>query len=163
MVYDSKLDPQLALLKRLFDQGKLDAAAYRQELQTLGVNPAEVLEPPSAPKLSDLRERLKRLGDTQLDTLIIDGFPDLADELSRGLRKSEKINLLLDLVRRQLERIPVLERALDHIPDACDPKDAPACYLNYVIEANQRLPLPRSAGVLHPNREAAPELGGKFA
>ncbi|MCD4739447.1 MAG: SUMF1/EgtB/PvdO family nonheme iron enzyme [Anaerolineae bacterium] len=50
--------------------------------------------------LSDLRDRLARLDDVQLAALCLDRFPEVYDQFSRGLRRNEKINLLLDHCRR---------------------------------------------------------------
>lgn len=60
-----------------------------------------VVESPStAPKLVSLRSSLERLDDVQIDTLCLDHFPEVFDKFSRGLRRDEKINLLLDHCRR---------------------------------------------------------------
>ncbi len=47
-----------------------------------------------------LRARLQRLDDVALETLCMDHFPAVYDAFSRGLRRDEKINLLLDHCRR---------------------------------------------------------------
>jgi|GEM_PF-2236886 len=50
-----------------------------------------------------LRTRLQRLDDVALDTLCMDHFPAVYDRFSRGLRRDEKVNLLLDHCRRNPE------------------------------------------------------------
>lgn len=47
-----------------------------------------------------LRARLQPLDDVALETLCMDHFPAVYDAFSRGLRRDEKINLLLDHCRR---------------------------------------------------------------
>jgi len=49
---------------------------------------------------SDLRRRLNCLDDVELDALCLDHFPSVYDKFARGLRRDEKVNLLLDYVRR---------------------------------------------------------------
>ncbi len=78
---------------------KADLERYRAEYQTAGCTAAQ----PPAPDLAGLRARLQRLDDVALDTLCMDHFPAVYDAFSRGLRRDEKLNLLLDYVRRHPE------------------------------------------------------------
>lgn len=54
----------------------------------------------TAPTLASLRLLLERLDDVQIDTLCLDHFPEVYDRFSRGLRRDEKINMVLDHCRR---------------------------------------------------------------
>jgi len=66
------------------------------------------------PPLRDLRRRLtQRFDDAGLDTLLLDYFPDLYDKAGRGMRKDEKITLLLDHCRREPARHRRLLTALE--------------------------------------------------
>ncbi|MGC9396713.1 MAG: SUMF1/EgtB/PvdO family nonheme iron enzyme [Anaerolineae bacterium] len=93
------------------------------------------------PDFSDLRARLNRLDDPQIDALALDHFPEVQNKFGRGMRKDEKINLILDHCRRIPEAIPILENWLKQQPATCDPTDALACYLTRVIDENSRLQL----------------------
>ncbi len=53
------------------------------------------------PSVSNLRALLHPLDDVQIETLCLDHFPDVYDRFSRGMRRDEKINLLLDHIRRR--------------------------------------------------------------
>lgn len=55
------------------------------------------------PSLAELRSFLQYLDDVQLDALCLDNFPAVYDTFSRGLRRDEKINLLLDYCHRNSE------------------------------------------------------------
>ena len=55
---------------------------------------------PGVSASATLRGRLQRLDDVQIDALCMDHFPDVYDTFARGLRRDEKINLLLDHCRR---------------------------------------------------------------
>jgi hypothetical protein len=50
--------------------------------------------------LRELNERLRRLDDVQVETFCMLNFPEVYDKFGRGLRRDEKINLLLDHCRR---------------------------------------------------------------
>lgn len=50
-----------------------------------------------------LRASLLHLDDVQFDTLCMDHFPEVYDQFGRGMRRDEKMNLLLDYVRRNPE------------------------------------------------------------
>lgn len=63
--------------------------------------------------LSAMRVRLSYLDDIQLDALCIDYFPDVYDRFSRGMRRDEKVNLLLDHCRRNAPAMAKLTRLLD--------------------------------------------------
>ncbi|MBN1139663.1 MAG: metallophosphoesterase [Anaerolineae bacterium] len=61
-----------------------------------------------APGLSYLRQQLAGLDDAQLDAMCLDHFPEVYDRFGRGMRRDEKITLLLDHCRRdarELERL----------------------------------------------------------
>ena len=53
--------------------------------------------------LPALRKKLQRLDDVEINTLCLDHFPKVYDKFSRGTRRDEKINLLLDHCRRHPE------------------------------------------------------------
>jgi hypothetical protein len=72
--------------------------AYREWFHAAG----KLASHPSA-DVSDLRKRLKYMDDVQVDTLCMDHFPEVYDQFSRGQRRDEKMNLLLDYVRRNSE------------------------------------------------------------
>lgn len=86
----------------------------RAEGVALG-NGAQVIRPPGGGAVrpltasgdsvdtATLRARLQRLDDVALDTLCLDHFPDVYDKFSRGMRRDEKINMLLDHCRRNPE------------------------------------------------------------
>jgi len=93
------------------------------------------------PDFSDLRQRLNRFDDPQIDILAVDHFPEVQNKFGRGMRKDEKITLLLDHCLRNPEAISVLENWLKRQPATCDPTDALACYLSHVIDENSRLQL----------------------
>ena len=61
--------------------------------------PATSAGSPTSP--AALRPRLQRLNDVQIETLCMDCFPTVYDQFSRGLRRDEKINLLLNYVRHR--------------------------------------------------------------
>lgn len=50
--------------------------------------------------LTKLRQQLQSFDDPEIDALVLDNFPEVYDKFSRGLRKDEKINLLLAYLRR---------------------------------------------------------------
>ncbi len=93
------------------------------------------------PDLSNLRARLNRLDDPQIDALALDHFPAVQNRFGRGLRKDEKVNLILEHCRHNPDAVPILENWLKRQPATCDPQDARACYLTHVIEENSRLQL----------------------
>lgn len=59
-----------------------------------------------------LRARLQRLDAVELETLCLDHFPTVYDKFSRGMRRDEMINLLLDHCRRHPEDAQRLEGLL---------------------------------------------------
>jgi len=59
-----------------------------------------------------LRAKLQRLDDVELETLVLDHFPAVMDKFSRGLRHDEKLNLLLDYIRRRPEEASLLATLL---------------------------------------------------
>ncbi|MBN2389503.1 MAG: hypothetical protein JXR84_02185 [Anaerolineae bacterium] len=96
------------------------------------------------PDFSDLRARLNRLDDPQIDALALDHFPEVQNKFGRGMRKDEKINLILEHCRHNPEAIPVLGNWLKRQPATCDPQDALACYLTRVIDENSRMQMKSS-------------------
>jgi hypothetical protein len=69
--------------------------------------------PCAGPPLPVLRTNLYRLDDVALDALCMDYFPDVYDRFSRGMRRDEKANLLLDHCRRNGQAMARLARLLD--------------------------------------------------
>lgn len=68
-------------------------------LREKGIEPAGQLEVAIQPRM--LRAFLqRRLDDVELESLVLDYFPAVWNRLSRGMRKDEKTNILLDYVRR---------------------------------------------------------------
>ena len=66
------------------------------------------------PSLGALRRRLNQVfDDPGLDAFCLDHFPRIYDKFSRGMRKDEKINLLLDHCRREPARYQRLLAALE--------------------------------------------------
>lgn len=60
-----------------------------------------------------LRQRINLLfDDSSLDALCMESFPEVHDRFSRGMRKDEKISLLLDYCRRTPERFQKLIRVI---------------------------------------------------
>ncbi len=62
--------------------------------------------------IATLRARLGRLDDVQIEALCLDHFPTVYDRFGRGLRRDEKINLLLDHVRRNPQDAARLDKLL---------------------------------------------------
>ena len=83
--------------------------------QTSGVSlrDLDAATPGAGPQLPILRGRLRRLDDVALDALCLDYFPDVYDRFSRGMRRDEKVNLLLDHCRRNAAEMVKLIRCLD--------------------------------------------------
>lgn len=79
---------------------KEDLTRYRAEYRDAGCAAATQASATSLPVTADLRAYLQRFDDVGLNTLCMDHFPAVYDAFSRGLRRDEKINLLLDYVRR---------------------------------------------------------------
>jgi len=59
------------------------------------------------------RERLNCLDDVEFDALCLDYFPSVYNKFSRGLRRDEKVNLLLDHCRRNPATAVKLDK---HLP-----------------------------------------------
>lgn len=84
-------------------------AATIQDLTSLQASPSAL-----SFDLSSLRQQLNQtFDDTGLDTFCMDNFPDVFDKFSRGLRKDEKINMLLDHCRHVQARYQKLVIALE--------------------------------------------------
>lgn len=71
--------------------------------QVLHGQPLSSITTPGAGTTAALRRQLQRLDDVALDTLCMDHFPAIYDRFARGLRRDEKLNLLLDHCRRRPE------------------------------------------------------------
>lgn len=67
---------------------------------------------PPGGSIAALRARLGRLDDVDLDALCLDHFPAVYDKFGRGLRRDEKVNLLLDYCRRNPEEAARLAQLL---------------------------------------------------
>jgi hypothetical protein len=79
------------------------AAANPPATDAPGGAPVKPLTSADPPSTAALRQCLDRLDDVELDTLCLDHFPAVYDKFGRGQRRDEKVNLLLDYVRRQEE------------------------------------------------------------
>lgn len=79
---------------------KLELEEKRREVADLEARIANGVQRSQQPTPSALRSFLERLDDVEMDTLCLDHFPEAYDKFSRGLRRDEKINLLLDHCRR---------------------------------------------------------------
>jgi hypothetical protein len=64
------------------------------------------------PNVALLRRRLRRLDSVEIESLCLDHFPEVYDKFSRGLRRDEMINLLLDHCRRNSEEAARLSTLL---------------------------------------------------
>lgn len=71
--------------------------------QVSTVTPAPPAPASDAGSNSALRPRLQCLDDVALDALCLDHFPAVYERFARGLRRDEKINLLLDYCHRHPE------------------------------------------------------------
>ncbi len=101
-----------------------------------------MVTPKPMPSLAlTLREQLNRLDDIQIEALALDTFPSVYDKFSRGLRRDEKVNLLLEHCRFNPEAPLILSKKLNNIAQCVNPVDTLEYYLYYVIESNRRLPL----------------------
>ena len=67
---------------------------------------------PSQSNTALLRRRLRRLDSVEIESLCLDYFPEVYDKFSRGLRRDEMINLLLDYCRRHPESVNQLNDLL---------------------------------------------------
>lgn len=90
--------------------GSIGGQGHRVEQNVTGAD-GQAHAPPSAPNadLGALRQRLNQgFDDPGLDAFCLARFPDVYDKFGRGMRKDEKITLLLDQCRRRptdLERL----------------------------------------------------------
>ncbi len=66
--------------------------------------------------IPELRSRLQRFDDVELESLCLDHFPAVYDRFSRGLRRDEMVNLLLGYVRRRPEAGARLAALLELLP-----------------------------------------------
>ena len=86
--------------KQQGESQKQETRIKNQETVTQTFNAAPIPSQAAAPvDIAALRARLQRLDDVQLDALCLDHFPDVYDQFGRGLRRDEKINLLLNYIR----------------------------------------------------------------
>ncbi len=79
---------------------KLELEEKRREVAELEARIAHGTPRIEQPAPAALRSRLEQLDDVEIDTLCLDHFPHVYAKFSRGLRRDEKINLLLDYCRR---------------------------------------------------------------
>jgi len=79
---------------------QLELEEKRREVAELEARIAHGAQRIQQPTPTALRSLLERLDDVEIDTLCLDHFPQVYDKFSRGLRRDEKINLLLDHCRR---------------------------------------------------------------
>jgi hypothetical protein len=82
---------------------RAEGLAIGDGAQVLTGQPSSPATPPGADTTAVLRKQLQHLDDVALDTLCMDHFPAVYDRFARGLRRDEKINLLLDHCRRRPE------------------------------------------------------------
>ena len=68
------------------------------------------------PSLAGLRQQLAAYDDAQLDAFCLDHYPSVYDAFSRGMRRDEKITLLLDQCRRELGELERLAGLLQRRP-----------------------------------------------
>ena len=62
---------------------------------------------------TELRSKItNQPDDVELDSLLLDNFPKVFNKISRGLRRDEKINLLLDYCQKDPNRVLKLDRLL---------------------------------------------------
>ncbi|MBN2004299.1 MAG: hypothetical protein JXA21_13170 [Anaerolineae bacterium] len=69
------------------------------------------------PMLAELRKSLGCLDDTEIETLCIVHFPNVKSKFSTGMRRDQKINLLLDHCRRYRGAGKRLSEILQHLVD----------------------------------------------
>jgi hypothetical protein len=67
-------------------------------------------------ELAKLRGRFRRLGDVDVDALCLDHFQPVYDKFSKGMRRDEKINELLEYCYRNPGEQQRLERLLKRWP-----------------------------------------------
>jgi len=79
---------------------QLELEEKRREVTELEARIAQGTQPIQQSTPATLRSCLDRLDDVEIETLCMDHFPQVYDKFSRGLRRDEKINLLLDHCRR---------------------------------------------------------------
>jgi formylglycine-generating enzyme required for sulfatase activity/energy-coupling factor transporter ATP-binding protein EcfA2 len=112
---------------------------------------------PDTYRLSDLRDRLMRsFDDAGLDAFCLDHFPTVFGTFGRGMRRDEKITLLLDHCRRH-EGLPRLARLLAPTASPAIDPGALAAYLDAVRGDCCRLET-RPYRQLSELRRAAPHL-----
>ena len=120
-----------------------------------------------APTTSDLRQKLQRLDDVELDALILEHFPSVFDRLDEGMRGDKKINLLLDHCRQYPDGAELLSGLLEKPEQGAVrsrlPLDIPACPEHF---RGRQEELAQLLGDLQPGRVVAlygPDGIGKAA
>ncbi len=74
--------------------------------------PATPVPGPAAALPATFRTRLQRLDAVEIESLCLDHFPAVYDKFTRGLRRDEMINLLLDHCRRHPDAAALLHTLL---------------------------------------------------
>ncbi len=92
--------------------------------------------------LSKLREKLNQRDDPQLDALCLDHFPEVYDQFGRGMRRDEKINLLLAYCRKYALSLGRLQELLGIVR-------APASGLSWEEHPAFKTPLQKGMGNLN--------------
>jgi hypothetical protein len=98
-----------AHLKIELEEKRRQVAELEAKMNQTLVAASPVAEPVAT---ATLRQMLQRLDDVELDALCLDHFPAVYDRFSRGLRRDEKINLLLNHCRRNPEDAARLTKLL---------------------------------------------------
>ena len=121
----------LAALAERYDPGDALHGELHALAQALTAGAPAATPPTSAaPTSAELRPRLVRFDDAELDALCLDHFPAVYDKFGRGQRRDEKINLLLDHCRRNPESGAQLTILLAARQAAAIPPQSPAAGRN---------------------------------
>ncbi len=95
-----------------------------------------------------LHARLQRLDDVQLDTLCLVHFPAVYDRFGRGLRRDEKVNLLLDHCRHNPEDAARLATLLG-MPAATPASITPSATPETRSDARRQAAIPPPTEIRH--------------
>lgn len=87
-------------------------------------------------EITTLRARLEKLDDVEIETLCLDYFKEVYGKFSRGLRRDEKINLLLEHCQRNLEEAVRLGALLPHVIDSEKYKDGTVWLIRVGLTVN---------------------------
>ena len=109
-IFDQR-DQQLNVAGDYVDRESAEGSKYSIHIEhaegiAIGDGGQVIQSPPTASSFVEpvatatLRQMLQRLDDVELDALCLDHFPAVYDRFSRGLRRDEKLNLLLDHCQR---------------------------------------------------------------